>query len=76
MLFVHIQVKKRDVMNYTGDGEPPFCIITMKLATDETPPSDLKCTVFLAGIDAPNDLQLTRKVEYSGNQLCELNDDA
>ena len=70
MLVVCIQVNKRDVMKYTGDGEPPFCMITMRPISDETdPPSDLKCTVFLAGADAPNEFQLTRKVEYSGSQL-------
>ena len=66
MLF---QVKKRDVMGYTGDGDPPFCMITIKPISDETTPSDLKCNIFLQGIDAPNSLQLTRKVEHSGNQL-------
>ena len=69
-----IQVNKRDVRNYTGDGEPPFCMITIKLISDETPPPDLECTVILMGVDVPNRLQLIRKVEYSSSsQLCELN---
>ena len=71
MLVVCIQVKKRDVMRYTG-GVPPFCLITIKPISDETPSSDLeKCTVNLVGVDVPNSLQLTRKVEYSNSQLCE-----
>ena len=69
MFVVCIQVNKRDVMKYTGDGEPPFCIVTIKPISDETPPPDLECTVFLTGVDLPNSLQLTRKVEHSGNQL-------
>ena len=56
-------------MWYTGDSEPPFCMITIKPLSDETIPPDLKCTVFLVGVEVPNELQLTRKVEYS----CELN---
>ena len=73
MLVVCIQVYKRDVMKYTGDGEPPFCMITIESISDETPPPDLKCTVVLMGVDVPNRLQLTRTVEYSSSQLCELN---
>ena len=74
MFVVCIQVNKRDVMKYTGDGEPPFCMITIKPISDETIPSNLeKCTVYLVGVNVPNKLQLTRKVEYSNSQLCELN---
>ena len=71
MFVVCIQVKKHEVMKYTGDGEPPFCMITIKPISDEITPSDLKCTVFLGGINVPNSLQLTRGVEYSSSQLCE-----
>ena len=69
-----LQVKKRDLMRYTGDGELPFCMITMKPISDETTPSNLECTVFLEGTDLPNVLQLTRQVEYSNSQLhgCKL----
>ena len=71
-----VQVNKDDVTNYTGDGEPPFCMITIKPISDETPPSNLEtCTVFLVGADVPNSLQLTRKVEYSNSQTCELKND-
>ena len=76
MYVVCIQVNKRDVMKYTGDGKPPFCMITIKSIYDETPPSNLeKCTVNLVGVNVPNELQLTRKMEYSNihDQLCELN---
>ena len=72
MLVVCVQVKKRDVMRYTGDGIPPFCMITIEPVSDDIPPPDLKCTVFLAGVDVPNSLQLTRDAEYLNSQLCEL----
>ena len=76
MFVMCVQVKKRDVMKYTGDGDPPFCMISIKPISDETPPSNLeKCSVFLVGVDVPNELQLTRKVEYANSQLGELNDD-
>ena len=76
MLVVCIQVNKRDVMNYTGDGKPPFCMITIEPISDETTPSNLKnCSVFLVGVDVPNKLELTREVEYSSSQLGELNND-
>ena len=68
---VYIQVKKRDVMNYTGDGEPPFCMI---MISAEIVPSHLKFDVFLAGVDKPNRFQLTRETEYSNSQLCKLNE--
>ena len=72
MFVTCIQVKKHDVMKYTGDGEPPSCMITIKPINDEITLSDLECTVILAGVTAPNKLQLTRNVEYSASQLCEL----
>ena len=67
---VCVQVNKCDVIKYTGDGEPPFCMITIEPISNVTTPLDLKCTVVLGGVDVPNRLQLTRTVEYS--QLCEL----
>ena len=69
---VCIQVNKYDVMKYTGVGEPPFCMITINPISDEATPSNLECTVNLVGADVPNSLQLTRDVEYSNIQLCEL----
>ena len=72
MLVVYMQVDKYDVMKYTGDGEPPFCMITIKKSiSDETTPSSLKCTVVLGRVDTlKNDiLQLTRKVDYSSMQV-------
>ena len=61
---------KRDVMRYTGDdNKPPSCMITIKPITDETTPPNLECTVFLAGVDKPNELQLFRETDYSGSQL-------
>ena len=70
--FVFLQVKKRDVMRYTGDGEPPFCMITIKHISDDTTPSDLKFDVCLGGVDKPTRLQLTRKVD---SQLCKFTKD-
>ena len=70
---VCMQVNKYDVMKYTGDGVPPFCMITIKPISDETTPPDLKCTVFLAGTDALNRLQLTRKAANSQLHVGELN---
>ena len=61
---VNVQVNKRDVMKYTGDGEPPFCMITIEPISDETTSSHLECAVFLVGVEIPNRLQLTRTVEY------------
>lgn len=76
MFVVYIQVNKHDVMKYTGVGVPPFCMITIKPISDEITPPDLEeCSVFLIGVDVPNGLQLTRKVEYSNSQSGELNND-
>ena len=70
---VYIQVNKRDVMNYTGNGDPPFCMITIEPNSDKTTPSNLKFHVRLGGVDVPNILQLTRKVD---SQLRKLNKDS
>ena len=70
MLVVCIQVNKRDIMKYTGDGDPPFCMITIKPISDEVAPPNLACTIFLSGADKPNRLQLTREVEISHGRLC------
>ena len=72
MFVVCVQVNICDVMNYTGVGEPPFCMITIKHLSDETITSDLKCTVYLMGVNAPNRLQLSRKAD---SQLCKLKKD-
>ena len=68
---VCIQVNKYDVMKYTGVGEPPFCMITIKPISDETTPPNLECTctVVLGRVDIPNRLELARKVDYSGMQI-------
>lgn len=72
MLVVCVQVNKHDIMKYTGDGMPPFCMITIKPISDEAAPPNLACTIFLSGVAKPNRLQLSREVENSYRQYCQF----
>ena len=67
MLVVCIQVNERDMVNYTGVGEPPFCMIEIKAASNETTPANLKFTVGLEGLVKA--MELSRKAGNPSGQL-------
>ena len=56
-----IQVKKDDVVKYTGVGEPPFCTIDIKAVSNELTPANLKFTVNLGGFATR--IELAREAE-------------
>ena len=57
-----MQVSAGDVIKYTGEGDPPFCEMTLRAV--KTPLSDLEFKVFLNGVKSPNNvLKLARKAE-------------
>lgn len=52
-------------MDYTGEGMPPFCKMTLRAVPGQTTLPDLQFTVILDGFYAPNNtLQLTREAEF------------
>ena len=67
MLVVCIQVKRYDVVKYTGVGEPPFCTIEIKAISNETTPANLKFTVNLGGFATR--IELSREAVNPYGQL-------
>lgn len=60
---VYMQVNAGDVMKYTGEGDPPFCGMTLKAVN--TPLSDLEFNITLNGVKRPNNVfKLARKAEF------------
>ena len=41
---------------YTGEGEPPCIVMTLKPISDKTKPSDLTLPVTLTGVREPNNI--------------------
>lgn len=51
-MVVYMQVDASDVIKYTGEGDPPFCEMTLRAVN--TPLSDLEFDVILNGVKRPN----------------------
>ena len=50
------------VEQYTGEGEPPYCEMTLRATDDSTPP-DLTLPVTLTGVKQPTTIILEREAE-------------
>ena len=61
MLVVCLQVNKCDMVNYTGVGDPPFCMIDIKAISNEITSPSLKFTVNLGGFATR--IELAREAE-------------
>ena len=62
-MVVYMQVDASDVIKYTGEGDPPFCEMTLRAVN--TPLSDLEFDVILNGVKRPNHkIKLARKAEF------------
>ena len=48
---------------YTGDGEPPCIVMTLRAISDVTMPHDLTLPVTLTGVKLSQPLKLERKVD-------------
>ena len=58
-----MQVNAFDVIKYTGEGDPPFCEMTLRAVN--TPLSHLEFDVILNGVKKPNKmLKLAKKAEF------------
>ena len=51
-----------EVEQYTGEGEPPYCEMTLRAADGSTPP-DLTLPVTLTGVKQPTTITLERAAE-------------
>ena len=52
------------VEQYTGEGEPPYCEMTLRAADGSTPP-DLTLPVILTGVKQPTTITLGREAKLS-----------
>ena len=57
-----MQVSAGDVIKYNGEGDPPFCEMTLRALN--TPHSDLEFDVFLNGVKRPNMFKLKMKANF------------
>ena len=63
-----MQVSASDIMKYTGEGDPPFCEMTLRAVN--TPLSDLELDVILDGVKKPNNMfKLAKEAELLSAQL-------
>lgn len=59
-----IQVTRRAIVGYTGDGKPPCIVMTLEAFSSGFTPPNLNFTVILTGVEKPNNqFQLTRTAE-------------
>ena len=47
---MHVQVSRAAVEGYTGEGEPPCIVMTLRADSDKTTPPDLSLLVTLTGV--------------------------
>ena len=71
VIIQNIQVSRNDVEQYTGKGEPPYCEMTLRAASDSTPP-DLTLPVTLTGVKQPTTIILEREAQSFGDIWKEL----
>ena len=57
------------VEQYTGEGEPPYCEMTLRAADGSTPP-DLTVPVTLTGVKQPTTITLERVAETTDGVVC------
>ena len=68
---MHIQVSKESITSYTGEGEPPCIVMTLRAVSDETTPPDLSLPVTLTKVKEPDTILIKRLAE--GNVISLVN---
>ena len=58
-MYYPVQVSRAAVEEYTGEGEPPCIVMTLK--TDDRSPPDLSLPVILTGVREPNNTLLIKR---------------
>ena len=56
------------VEGYTGEGEPPCIVMTLRAATNKTMSIDANFTVTLDGVQPPNTITITRSPDAANFQ--------
>ena len=65
------QVSRSAVEGYTGEGEPPCIVMTLRADSDDTTPPDLYLPVTFTGVSEPSkELQIHRPAEGKIHILC------
>lgn len=61
---MYIQVKRKEIVGYTGECKPPCIVMTLEAVASGITPPNLNFTVTLNGIGTPNNqLELKRTAE-------------
>ena len=68
------QVSRAAVEGYTGEGEPPCIVMTLR-ATNKTVSIDANFTVTLNGVQPPNTITITRSPDAANFQMEASTDD-
>ena len=56
MYCLNFQVSRAAVERYTGEGEPPCIVMTLRAVSDEATPPKLTLPVTLTGVREPNNI--------------------
>ena len=51
---MYLQMKRKAIDEYTGEGEPPCIVMTLKAVSSGFTPPNLIFTVILTGVGRPN----------------------
>ena len=61
---MYIQVTRKAIDGYTGDGKPPCIVMTLEAVSSHTTPPNLNFTVILKGVGKTNNqFELKRMAE-------------
>ena len=61
---MYIQMSRAAVEGFTGEGEPPCIVMTLRAVSDETTPTDLTLPVTLTGVRKQSkELQIHRPAD-------------
>ena len=59
LLIIPVQVNRAAVEGYTGEGEPPCIVMTLK--TDDISPPDLSLPIIFTGVREPSNTLLIKR---------------
>ena len=65
-------MSKESITSYTGEGEPPCIVMTLRAVSDETTPPDLSLPVTLTGVKEPDNTILIERLA-EGNVISLVN---
>ena len=73
-----LQVSRAAVEGYTGEGEPPCIVMTLRAVSDQTTPPDFTLPVIFTGVDQSHFstilLQLKGELPFAGYKILQAED--